>query len=875
MPLSASDLQIRISVNSSGAVTGLQGVSGALGSLDGAAAGAASGGLNSFARGLAGMTGLMPGVTLQSFALRNAISAIGSSAGLIGLAAGAVVSLGVAFAGAVKAAADFSKMLVIQANNANISDAQLGQMRDTVQNLAVQTGSATADIANGYRQLSNEGFNAAQTVKILSAANELAVATGSSVADNAKEIGAVMKDYGISVNNAARAENALYVAQQQGNLTQQQIADTAQRLIAINGALQGSLADVLGAVDALTRAGVPVSTAVTGVLNDIQHLIAPTSEATKVLKELDRTTGSTLVQDFSLAGLRAKGFGGILDEVTKASNNNAATMDILFGKIRGGTTAIIDSTTANADYKTSVLAIQAALDGKVTPATAAFTRQQDLATSAGDRLKASIGRLVVDLGQQLGPVASGAANAVASLANSLDAGAKNADAMGAAANRSIPLISGLAAAVAGLAAASGLAQAAAVSTGAPSVPGLEGATVPGMIGGPPVASDIYGPPVPTAAQNAAQAQVDAQNAANKALADAKALVDSYAGQSLKKLQSQQQAITASLDQQRSAEAALRSQMDTAKTAGDDVTAAALNDQLTGLNSTMQDEQSKLEAVNSAMASVRSTTDLTAGSISAYAQAAAAAKSASDIYKEALQQQSDAVDVAKDAVSAYKTTVDDAKTAIQQLAQTNLKGTQSFSDQAEAVQEQINRVQLQIDRSTLAGGSAPAGLDRQLKQLQDRKKIIEDTQAVQLGPEQFRIQRAAQIATQPAEMTGPNILAGIAKGQAVISLNFPKEQQAELTESIAEGLLKYGKQLLADATKAAQSAADAVRAGGTRAPVSITMSPGMIRIENLVTGGASQADIEKFLNEVGIQGVGAIADALATGQRVPVGTKAAA
>ncbi|HEY8742031.1 MAG TPA: hypothetical protein VIU62_02965, partial [Chloroflexota bacterium] len=66
-----------------------------------------------------------------------------------------------------------------------------------------------------------------------------------------------------------------------------------------------------------------------------------------------------------------------------------------------------------------------------------------------------------------------------------------------------------------------------------------------------------------------------------------------------------------------------------------------------------------------------------------------------------------------------------------------------------------------------------------------------------------------------------------------------------------------------------------RAGGTKAPVSITMSPGMIRIENLVTSAASQADIEKFLNEVGIQGVGAIADALATGQRVPVGTKAAA
>jgi TP901 family phage tail tape measure protein len=749
-------------------------------------------------------------------------------------------------------------------------------MRQTVQDLAVKTGSSTKDIANGYRQLSNEGFNAAQTVKVLSAANELAVATGSSVADNAKEIGAVMKDYGISVNNAARAENALYVAQQQGNLTQKDIADTAQRLIAINGALQGSLADVLGAVDALTRAGVPVSTAVTGVLNDIQHLIAPTSEATKVLKELDRTTGSTLVQDFSLAGLRARGFGGILDEVTKASNNNAATMDILFGKIRGGTTAIIDSTTANADYKTSVLAIQAALDGKVTPATAAFTREQDLATSAGDRLKASIGRLVVDLGQQLGPVASGAANAVASLANGLDAGAKNADAMGAAASRNIPLISGLADAVHALAVASHLPQGPPPApTGEPSVPGLEGATVPGMIGGPPVASDIYGPPAPTAAQNAAEANYLAQKAYNKALADAKALVDSYAGQSLKKLQSQQQAITASLDQQRSAEAALRSQMDAAKTAGDDVTAAALNDQLTGLSSTMQDEQSKLEAVNSAMASVRSTTDLTAGSMSAYAQAAAAARSASDIYKEALQQQQDAVDAAKDAVSAYKTTVDDAKTAIQQLAQTSLKGTQAFSDQAEAVQEQINRVQLQIDRSTLAGGSAPAALDRQLKQLQDRKKVIEDTQAVQLGPEQFRIQRAAQVATQPAEMTGPSILAGIAKGQAVISLNFPKEQQAELTESIAEGLLKYGKQLLADATKAAQSAADAVRAGGTKAPVSITMSPGMIRIENLVTSAASQADIEKFLNEVGIQGVGAIADALATGQRVPVGTKAAA
>lgn len=822
-------------------------------------------------RGMMGL-GMLPGggqLSQVAFGLNGvttAMEAIGAASAGVAAGAVAVGALTVAFN---KAAADFEASQTIIRNNADLTDADFATMEAAVKHLASTTGSDMTDVGQGFRQLTNEGFSASEAVQLLTAANELAVATGAKVADTAREIGASVKDYGFSTSQATDVENALYVAQQQGNLTQEELASSAQRLIAANGALGGSFADILASLDSLTRLGIPADQAVMGLMQDIQHLVAPTPEATKLLQQLSAAAGKDMVSDFSQAGLASKGLGGVLQDLRSSGVVSDQALEVLFGHTRGGIPAIIESTTGWNDYRASLDRVQAALNGEIAPATEALTRQQETEQAAMSRAGESIKNLAIDLGDQLKPALTSVVTDVGAAARALDEGAKSFDAMqtasvnaqgglsgfAAEAVNDIPGIKGLGDVLYGVADAFGALHAAKAGQsisgehytfgGNPNI--AVGDVIPGVPGQIKVLGAKPGEPATLLGGPTTQ------------VGDQELLGGGHATVLPPNWQTQIESTDPGLKQFVEDTISQEHAMD-------------------GLTSALAHGEETVNAYRSVQG----------GAAAATRAATAAARSQADVFKEALQQEQDAVSAAQNRMEAYKTTIDTARSAIEQLASTPLQGSQAYSDREEAIQEKINRLQLEKDSQALSGqvpgapgvyvnpgtSRAQAGIDAEIKHQQELLRIEQDKEKVDLGPQQYQIHRQANLFLHP-EASGADIMAAIQAEKNLANATQPLEQAAQLQLDAAKALLDYGKQLLADATRAAQIAQDQARSGGANAPLHVQITGPMVTVESLITSGASEDQIQQFLDGVGIHLTAALRDSLSHGVPVPVRTKGAA
>ncbi|HEY8691135.1 MAG TPA: phage tail tape measure protein, partial [Chloroflexota bacterium] len=496
-----------------------------------------------------------------------------------------VAVLGAFGAASVSAAASFEQWTQRLVNGAQESSANLEMIRQGVLQVSTDVGISIGKLSDATYFIESAGLHGADALKVLSVSAKAARIDMADVSTVAQALTTVMHIYGDSNELAAARAGQLIQIVGLGKTTLETFS-AAFGNIGVTAATLHVPFEQLGAmIDIDTKYSLDAAMATTGLRFGLAALASETPKGTKALAELGLTSNQVAQQMLTQGPVPVlELIKQRMDELGVSEAEQIRIEKAIFGGTRGwqGLLAVINNLPeANEMIKTI---------GNTTQATDEFTVHwqstlKETTTQAG-RLKAELGQVATEAGGVLLPAVSFATEVIA---NGIAADIKQVHALGDAFIWLAKFTTGI------------------DISGPPPAPAASGVQF-----GPPMPTDVrFGPPMPTADQIAAQAKVDAQNAYNKALADTKALTDSYAGQSLKHLQSQQQAITANLDQQRSAMAALRSQMDAAKTAGDDVNAKALSDQIVGLNGHMEDEQSKLEAVNSAMASVRSTTDLTA------------------------------------------------------------------------------------------------------------------------------------------------------------------------------------------------------------------------------------------------------------------------
>ena len=192
--------------------------------------------------------------------------------------------------------------------------AEIGGLQSQTQLLA-----ASYDVASA-------GFNdAASAAQILKAASLGATGGLSDLNTVADATTSVLNAYGLSSDKAAKLVDGFIQTQNDGKIVVAQYARQIGRVAPIAAAAGVGIDELNAAISTVTAQGVPIEATFSGLNQVLASVLKPTAEASKVAKLLGI--------DFSSAAIKAKGFGGFLEEVVEKTGGSEVALTKLFGSV--------------------------------------------------------------------------------------------------------------------------------------------------------------------------------------------------------------------------------------------------------------------------------------------------------------------------------------------------------------------------------------------------------------------------------------------------------------------------------------------------------------------------------------------------------------
>ena len=174
--------------------------------------------------------------------------------------------------------------------------------------------------------VASSGFaNAADNAKVLEAAAKGATGGLSDIGTVGNAITSVLNAYGKSANDAASLVDGFIQTQNDGKIILNEYAGYIGRLAPTAKAAGVGINELNAAVATITAQGVPVESTFTGLNQALVAILKPSQEAEELAKSLG-------IQ-FNEAGLRAKGFGGLLEEVKTKTGGSTTQLVKLFGSV--------------------------------------------------------------------------------------------------------------------------------------------------------------------------------------------------------------------------------------------------------------------------------------------------------------------------------------------------------------------------------------------------------------------------------------------------------------------------------------------------------------------------------------------------------------
>jgi len=185
--------------------------------------------------------------------------------------------------------------------------------------------STTQLMAAAY-DVASAGFSdASDNSKILEASLKGAIGGMSDVATVSDAATSVLNSYGLSADKAGKLVDGFIQTQNDGKIIVGQYAVQIGRLAPIASAAGIGIDELNAAIATTTASGVPVESTFAGLRQGIASILKPSSEAEKLAKALGI--------EFNAAGLKAKGFGGVIDEIKQKTGGSTTAMTTLFGSV--------------------------------------------------------------------------------------------------------------------------------------------------------------------------------------------------------------------------------------------------------------------------------------------------------------------------------------------------------------------------------------------------------------------------------------------------------------------------------------------------------------------------------------------------------------
>ena len=181
------------------------------------------------------------------------------------------------------------------------------------------------------------GIDASQAVKVLGVSAKLAVAGLTNVSVATDGMTSAMNAFGLEAEDAEQVASKFFTAQKRGKTTIEQLASGFGIVGSSAAAMGVELNELLGAVSAVTLAGVKTTTAYSGLKAVLANIAKPTADAAKEAKRLGI--------EFNAASLRSKGLSGFLSQLTDNAKFTKDSVTKLFGSVEAQ--GIIFALTAN------------------------------------------------------------------------------------------------------------------------------------------------------------------------------------------------------------------------------------------------------------------------------------------------------------------------------------------------------------------------------------------------------------------------------------------------------------------------------------------------------------------------------------------------
>jgi len=254
----------------------------------------------------------------RSFSLLRAGARTASFA-IVGLAAAA-------FAKAATSAKSLDAALAETSTLIDGTTTQMEFLRRTAQDMAQQFGGSSTDQVTAFYQAISAGSATVESAAVLlQSANKLAVGGVTDTKTAVDVLTSAVNAYAASGLTAKQASDILFTGVKAGKTTVSELASTLGNVIPIAASVGIGFDQVVGSVAALTTQGQSTALAVTGVRAALSGILKPSGEAVKIAKALGI--------EFSASALKAKGFGGFMDDIVAKTGGSQAAMAKLFGSV--------------------------------------------------------------------------------------------------------------------------------------------------------------------------------------------------------------------------------------------------------------------------------------------------------------------------------------------------------------------------------------------------------------------------------------------------------------------------------------------------------------------------------------------------------------
>lgn len=249
-----------------------------------------------------------------------------------GLTAGVTLPLVAVGATAIKASTDINAAMANIAS-LGVPTERVNELKTSVQQMAIETGKSTDDLAGGLYQVISAFGNTADTASILEINAKAAAAGLATTTDAINLTSAVTKGYGdTSAKAVQQASDLALLTVQLGQTTFPELAGSLGTVVPLAASLGVKMEDLYGVMATATGVTGGASEVATQFRGILQSLMAPTGDMTKLLDQMGYSSGQAMLEQLGLQGTIAA--------IVQAAEASGQPLQKYIGSIEGQTLAL-------------------------------------------------------------------------------------------------------------------------------------------------------------------------------------------------------------------------------------------------------------------------------------------------------------------------------------------------------------------------------------------------------------------------------------------------------------------------------------------------------------------------------------------------------